>query len=378
MRRRKVVLLGATGSIGRTTLSVLRDHPDVFELVGVSANANGEDLAHIVHEFHVPHACLIQENVVADFPESTVIHSGERGLLELCDCDADIFVVAVVGMAALRPLQRLLKRPTVVALANKEALVSAGAILTTAAAEHGTTIVPLDSEHSAVFQCLFGSRRSVRRVVLTASGGPFYTLPSDKFDAISPAEALRHPNFSMGTKITVDSATMANKGLELMEARWLFSLHPEQLEVVIHPEQKVHALVEFEDSSVLAQITPPSMYFPIHYGLFFPNGHPCSLPTVDFRSAQTWHFEVDGLEKFPCLGLARECLAVDGTWSTVFNAANEVAVGQFLSHKIRYTDIARRIESAMHRFPNFVPHTIDDVLSVDADVRLYCEEMIKR
>jgi 1-deoxy-D-xylulose-5-phosphate reductoisomerase len=376
--KKRVVLLGATGSIGTTTLEVLAEHPDIFELVGISAHTNGEKLAQVADKFRVPYAGLTGENLGnVSFPEFTRLYKGSDGWRALTDLpDIHVFVVAITGMAAIEPLCRVIRRGTRVALANKEALVSAGRFIMPMVSRYGATLLPIDSEHNAVFQCLQGGGASaVKKIILTASGGPFRGLPPERFETITPEQALRHPNFSMGKKITVDSATLANKGLELMEARWLFALKPEQLDVVVHPEQKVHAFVEFIDGSLLAQVAPPSMYFPIHYDLFYPDRRPISRPTVTFDSMSTWHFETDTLKKFPCFGWARECLRADGAWPTVFNAANEWAVEMFLKGQIGFCTIPQYIEKALGHFHNFMPDHLDTLLDLDREVRRYLDRL---
>ena len=376
--RRRVVLLGATGSIGASTLRVIAAHSDRLELVGIAAHGRHRRLAEIARQFGVRHvglfdaAALAAARSSADFPAGTVFHGGTAGLSELAALpEADIVLIAVVGTAGLQPALAAIEAKKTIALASKEILVLAGKFILAAARASGSRLLPVDSEHNAVFQCLEGHRSSdVRRLVLTASGGAFRDWPLGKLASVTPADALTHPNWAMGPKITVDSATLANKGLELIEAQCLFGLQPAQCQAVIHTQSIVHALVEFTDGSLLAQLGPPSMTFPIQHALLYPDraasGTDPALPldklfSLDFRP-------VDEV-RYPCLRLAREAMMAGGVAPAVFNAANEVAVAAFLENRVPFLAIPQIIDKTLATVKNFEPITLEQVLATDADAR---------
>jgi 1-deoxy-D-xylulose-5-phosphate reductoisomerase len=376
--KKRVVLLGATGSIGENTLRVIAAHRDRLELVGIAAHSNHVRLAEIAREFGVRHVGLY--DLVARssaqrggaFPAGTEFHGGTEGLSELATLpDADIVLVAVVGITALEPTLAAITAKKTIALASKEILVLAGKFVMAAARSSGSRLLPVDSEHNAVFQCIEGHRSAdVRRLVLTASGGAFRDWPVEKLAQVTPADALKHPNWAMGPKITVDSATLANKGLELIEAQCLFGLRAEQCQAVLHTQSIVHALVEFTDGSMLAQLCPPSMTFPIQHALLYPEragaGTDASLSldkafALDFRPVDE--------TRYPCLRLAREAMLAGGNAPAVFNAANEVAVAAFLKNEVPYLAIPRIIEHTLATVKLIEPTTIDQVLAVDAEAR---------
>ena len=376
--KRRVVLLGATGSVGESTLRVIAAHADRLELVGIAANRNHRRLAEIARQFRVPHvalqdtAALAEAQAAAAFPAGTVFHGGPAGLGELAVLpEADIVLVAIVGTTALEPTMAAIAAKKTIALASKEILVLAGKFVMAAAHASGSPLLPVDSEHNAVFQCLEGHRAAdVRRIFLTASGGALRDLPLDKLAAVTPEAALKHPNWAMGPKITVDAATMANKGLELIEARWLFGLRPEQCAAVQHTQSRIHALVEFCDGSIIAQLGPPSMTFPIQHALLYPDRAPVgtdeALPldrpfSLDFRP-------VDEV-RYPCLRLAREAMTAGGVAPAVFNAANEVAVAAFLEKRVPFLAIPQIIAHTLANVDNFEPRTLEQVLATDADAR---------
>ncbi|HVZ65466.1 MAG TPA: 1-deoxy-D-xylulose-5-phosphate reductoisomerase [Lacunisphaera sp.] len=381
MVKKRVVLLGATGSIGENTLRVIAAHPDRLELLAIASHGRHEQLAAIARRFGVRHVGLwdpaaLQAARSGDgFPAGTNFHGGPGGLTELATLpEADVVLVAVVGTAALRPVLAAIEAGKAIALASKEILVLAGRFVMAAARARGaggSPIIPVDSEHNAVFQCLAGHRATdVRRLVLTASGGAFRDWPVEKLGAVTPADALKHPNWSMGPKITVDSATLANKGLELIEAQWLFGLQPGQCQTVLHPQSIVHCLVEFTDGSMLAQLCPPSMTFPIQHALLYPDRAPTAtdaglpldqLLRLDFRPVDE--------ARFPCLRLAREAMAAGGTAPAVFNAANEVAVAAFLKNQVPFLAIPRVIEQTLGVIGAREPASLDEVLLVDAEAR---------
>ncbi len=372
---RNVVLLGATGSIGENTLRILRAHPDKLRLVGASAHRNADALLSVAKEFELKRICLTDENArreaASNLPNGIELLGGPEGLDELASAEtADVVLVAVVGTAGLSPTLAALGSGKDVALANKEALVTGGKFVMEAAEANGARILPTDSEHNAVFQCLTGGHaKQVEKIILTASGGPFLDWSSDRMAKVTPEEALQHPNWSMGPKITVDSATMANKGLEVIEARWLFDLPAERIEVVIHPQSIVHSLVQFVDGSLISQLSPPSMTFAIQHALLFPERAPGVEDTVSFTETFSLDFQPPDMERFPCLRLAREALSAGGVAPATFNAANEVAVAAFLEKRIGFPSIAHTIEHSLKSMKNREPMDLEDLLAADAEAR---------
>ncbi len=376
--QRRIVLLGATGSIGESTLRVIAAHPDRLRLVGIAGHHNHRRLAEIARQYGVRHVALSDPAACAAaresdaFPPSTRLLSGPDGLCELAALpEADLVVVAVVGTAGLRPTLAALAAKKDIALASKEILVLAGKFVLAAARASGSRLLPVDSEHNAVFQCLEGRRTAdVRRVVLTASGGAFRDWPLEKLAHATPADALQHPNWAMGPKITVDSATLANKGLELIEAQWLFGLRPEQCDAVLHTQSIVHCLVEFTDGSMLAQLCPPLMTFPLQHCLFYPDRAP--QPTdarLDPARAFALDFRPVDDARYPCLRLARDAMTAGGTAPAVFNAANEVAVAAFLAQQVPFLAIPQIIAKTLGRMKTTEPATLDEVLATDAEAR---------
>ena len=376
--KRRIVLLGATGSIGESTLRVIAAHRDRLELVGVAANANHHRLAEIAREYGVRHVGLHDAHAFQSartsgaFPAGTVFHAGVEGLTELATLpEANIVLVAVVGTAGLQPALAALAQRKALALASKELLVLAGKFVMAAARASGSQLLPVDSEHNAVFQCLQGHNSSeVRRVILTASGGAFRDWPVERLAEVTPADALRHPNWSMGPKITVDSATLANKGLELIEAQWLFGLLPEQCEAIIHTQSIVHCLVEYLDGSMLTQLCPPSMTFPIQHALLWPDRAPAPTDrALDLSKTLSLDFRPVDEARFPCLRLAKESMRAGGTAPAVFNAANEVAVAAFLNREVPFLAIPRIIEHTLSRLPTVEPYSLAEVLALDQEAR---------
>lgn len=371
---KKVILLGATGSIGGSTLRVLRAHPDKLQLVGVAARSNDQALAAICAEFEVPHAVLADEQAysnASDFPAGTKLTGGDAALVDLVtEVAADIVLVAVVGACGLKPALAAIDAGKDIALANKELLVLGGQFVIEAAKRKQVRLLPTDSEHNAIFQCIEGHpQQHVDRMILTASGGQFRDTAIAELSTVTPADATQHPNWSMGPKITVDSATMANKGLELIEAHWLFGLEPDRLDVVIHPQSIAHSFVQFTDGSVLGQFSPPSMTFAIQHCLLYPDRAPGVEQTIDFSQTMRWDFRAPDFERYPCLQLAYEALKTGNTAPAIFNAANEVAVERFLQHKIHYLDIPRVIEAALSTIHPAPANSIDDLFSIDSLTR---------
>lgn len=377
-RRKRVVLLGATGSIGENTLRVIAAHREKLELVAIAAHSNWEKLGGIAREFGVREVGIFDAKALsaarqnlAAFPAGARLVGGMEGLKELAQLSAaDVVLVAVVGTAGLEPALAALAAGKDLALASKEILVLAGKFVMAAARDHGRKLLPVDSEHNAVFQCLEGHPQSgVRRIVLTASGGAFRDWPAERLTHVTPADALKHPNWSMGPKITVDSATLANKGLELIEAQWLFGLKPAQCTAVLHPQSIVHCLVEFNDGAMLAQLSPPSMTFPIQHALLHPERAPGVDSSLDFTRLLGLEFRPVDEQRFPMLRLARAAMLAGGVAPAVYNAANELAVAAFLGGKIPFLAIPRVVEHTLGAIRNFEPADLAAVLGVDAEAR---------
>lgn len=374
---KKLVLLGATGSIGSSTLRVLRAHKDKLKLVGVASQSRHEELAQICREFDVRHAALGSEpaythaHKASNFPVETQLICGEAGLTELATlAEADIVLIAVVGAAGLRPALAAIEAGKDIALANKELLVLGGAYVIEAAKRKGVRLLPTDSEHNAIFQCLQGySSEQVDKLILTASGGQFRDTPSKDLVGVTPDMATQHPNWSMGPKITVDSSTMANKGLELIEAHWLFNLEPDRLEVVIHPQSIAHSFVQFIDGSILAQLCPPDMTFAIQHCLLFPERAHSVMPSTNFRKAFSLDFTPPDFAKYPCLQLAYDALRAGNAAPAIFNAANEVAVERFLAKEIRYLEIPQIIEHCISHIVSPSCPSLDQLFQIDIETR---------
>lgn len=380
--RKRVVLLGATGSIGENTLRVLAAQRDKLELVAVAARRNWEKTAEIARAFGVRQVGLFDDEAFAAarrqpgaFPPGTRLVGGLAGLVELAQLpEADMVLVAVVGTTGLEPALAALAAGKDLALASKEILVLAGKFVMAAAAASGSRLLPVDSEHNAVFQCLEGHpHATVRRIILTASGGAFRDWPQERLAHARPADALKHPNWSMGPKITVDSATLANKGLELIEAQWLFGLGCDQCTAVLHPQSIIHCLVEFTDGGMLAQLSPPSMTFPIQHALLHPDRAPGVDTPLDITRLVGLEFRPVDEARFPMLRLARQCMAAGGVAPAVFNAANEVAVAAFLAGRIPFLAIPRVVDQTLQTISNFEPADLRSVLATDADARRAAE-----
>lgn len=376
--RKRVVLLGATGSIGENALRVIAAHRDRLELTGIAARGNWRRLAAIAREFGVRHVGIFDDAAFAAarsepaaFPPGSRLVGGLAGLNELAALpEADVVLVAVVGTTGLEPALAALAAGKDLALASKEILVLAGRFVLEAARRHGRRLLPVDSEHNAVFQCLEGHPHAgVRRIVLTASGGAFRDWPAERLADVKPADALRHPNWAMGPKITVDSATLANKGLELIEAQCLFGLRPEQCDAVLHPQSIVHCLVEFTDGAMLAQLCPPSMTFPIQHALLHPERAPGVDTGLDLGRLLNLEFRPVDEVRFPMLRLAREVMRAGGVAPAAYNAANEVAVTEFLAGRLPFLAIPRVVEEVLSSIKNFEPSDLPSVLELDREAR---------
>lgn len=350
---RRVVILGATGSIGTSALKVARDIPGRMEIVGLAAGKNAGALAAILTESGVKHAAMGDEAAAARLrelaPAGVKIGGGEDGLVELATLpDADMVLIAIVGTAGLRPALAAIEAGKDIAVASKEILVMAGETIMEAARRKGTRVLPVDSEHNAIFQCLEGVPASqVSRIILTASGGPFRTWTPEKIRAATPAQALKHPTWDMGRKISIDSATLFNKGLEMIEARWLFDIPMDRVDVIIHPQSIIHSMVETVDGSVLAQLSVTDMCFPIQYAVTWPDRVPNSLKPLDFASLGKLEFEAPRERDFPALALAREAGNTGGTLPSVLNAANEIAVAAFLDGRLPFPGIWETVAAVM-------------------------------
>ena len=375
MRQKHIVILGSTGSIGRSALDVIGHHAERFRVVGLSAGRNVELLKDQIARFR-PLAVTVQREedarAVRSFTNGqTVVLSGEDGLIELATHpEADIVLTALVGFTGLMPTFRAIMAGKDIALANKETLVIGGELIMRAVRETGVRLLPIDSEHSAILQCLQGEDpASVERLLLTASGGPFRTATAEQLAAATCEQALKHPTWSMGSKITIDSATLMNKGLEVIEARWLFGFPPERIEVVIHPQSIIHSMVEFADGSVKAQLGVPDMKLPIQYALFFPDRPRTPFKRLDVGALSQMTFHEPDVERFRCLPLAYRALAIGGTAPAVLNAANEVAVQLFLERRISFPAIAGIIEDELDAHTPMPTHTIADLVRIDRMTR---------
>ncbi len=371
MKRRRIVVLGATGSIGESALKVARDIPERMEIVGLAAKTNARKLAAQANLVRPEAVCLVDETKIAELRGALnyepAIFAGETGLQEIaCLTSADLVLVAVVGTGGLRPALAAIEAGKDLAVASKEILVMAGEAVMSAAAKKNARVLPVDSEHNAIFQCLDGrDSETVRRLILTASGGPFRELPNDQFATITPEQALKHPTWNMGPKVTIDSATLFNKGLEMIEARWLFGVEMARVEVIIHPQSIVHSMVEFADGSVLAQLSHSDMCFPIQYAVTWPDRVPNSLPPLDFANLRQLDFAAPRLGDFPALNLARRAGETGGTLPAAMNATNEIAVSAFLDRRIAFPRIWQLVEEVMNRHASVANPTLDAILDAD-------------
>jgi 1-deoxy-D-xylulose-5-phosphate reductoisomerase len=414
MKRKGVVVLGATGSIGESVLKVAHDIPDRMEIVGVAANSKAEKLAAIANKVRPKSVCLVDEAKIdilrGALEYKPQIFLGPGGLEQIAtQSDAEMVLVAIVGTGGLRPALAAIEAGKDLAVASKEILVMAGEIVMREAREHGVHVLPVDSEHNAIFQCLEGKfcesgKRStlnvqrstsnaesstlnverwtldvsdVRRIILTASGGPFRETPAKEFAGLTPEQALKHPTWNMGPKITIDSATLFNKGLEMIEAHWLFGVEMKRVDVVIHPQSIVHSMVEFEDGSTLAQLSYSDMCFPIQYAVTWPDRVPNSLPSLDFGKLSKLEFLRPRYEDFPALNLARRAGETGGTLPAVMNAANEVAVAGFLDRQVRFPRIWQIVEEVMNRHANVAHPSLDEILRADQWAREHARAVIQ-
>lgn len=382
---KKITILGSTGSIGTQTLDVIRKNKDKFEVVAISANSSVDLLLEQILEFNPKYVAVYNEesanklkNMIPNNIDIEVLSSME-GLVKICELkEADVVLTAVVGMIGLVPTMAAIKARKTIALANKETLVTAGEIVMEEAKKNNVEILPVDSEHSAIFQCLNGERKKdVEKIILTASGGPFRGKKKEELINVTKNQALKHPNWDMGRKISIDSSTLMNKGLEVIEAKWLFDVDVEDIDIVVHPQSIIHSMVSFKDSSVMAQLGCPDMRLPIEYALTYPGRSETDFERLDLAKIATLTFEKPDMETFPCLKLALKVLKLGGTYPTVLNAANEVLVNEFLEDKIGFYDIPYYIERSLEQHNNRSNPTLEDILEVDKETRQFLSNLLK-
>jgi len=380
---KKIAILGATGSIGKSTLDLVERSPDRFEVVALTAAVNVGELAAAARRTRARLAVIADQSRLGELEAALAgtdcrAAAGTAALAEAAAGEAELVMAAIVGCAGLVPTMAAIRAGKTVGLANKEALVTAGALMTGEAARAGATLLPVDSEHNAIFQCLAGNRiQDIARIILTASGGPFRAASAERMRRATPSEAVAHPNWDMGAKISVDSATLMNKGLELIEAHYLFGLPSGRIDVLVHPQSVVHSLVEYVDGSLLAQLGPPDMRVPIASVLAWPGRIPTPVSRLDLASLARLDFEEPDLGRFPALRLAREALEAGGAAPAVLNAANEVAVARFLDGRIGFADISRLVEQALAADTSPTPASIEEVVELDRETRERVESMIE-
>lgn len=372
---KRIAILGSTGSIGTQALNVIRRHRDRFAVEVLCAGSNADLLIQQALEFDPNAVAIADEGKYAQVsealqPRGIKVYAGEGAIADLMEMETvDLVLAAIVGFAGLRPTLRAIEHGKPIALANKETMVVAGSIVTAAALQHRVPILPVDSEHSAIFQCLIGEG-AIDKILLTASGGPFRGRTREQLEGVTLEQALNHPNWKMGRKVTIDSASLMNKGLEVIEAKWLFGVDAEDIEVVVHPQSVVHSMVQFCDGSIKAQLGIPSMETPIQFAFSYPERIESHLPRLDFAQYPNLTFEKPDRKTFRCLDLAYQATGRGGNMPCVMNAANEVAVQQFIDGKIRFLDIADRVEEAMQRAPFIANPTLDDLFQTDKNIRM--------
>ena len=384
-RKRRIAILGSTGSIGTQTLDVIRQHRDRFEVELLTCNRSVDLLARQAAEFDANNAVICDESLFGKL--SSLLENTDTkafaGMDSVCDLVAsdrvDIVVASMVGFSGLRPTLAAIRAGKVIALANKETLVAAGGIVISEAQKHKAPIIPVDSEHSAIFQCMLGSQgNKIAKIHLTASGGPFRTWKKERIAKATKSDALKHPNWNMGAKITIDSATMMNKGFEVIEAKWLFGVPYDRIHVVVQPESVIHSMIEYEDGAVVAQLASPDMREPIQLALGFPERMPLNNKKLDFAALGSISFFEPDLDKFPCLGLAYKAIERGGSIPCVLNAANESAVAAFLHDRIGFYDIPKVIERCMEDARYIENPTLDDIFMINDEIRRSADEMIEK
>lgn len=383
MSKKKIAILGSTGSIGTQTLEVIEEHPDLFEAYALTANHNADLLIEQARKFNPEFVVIADETLyskvkdaLSDLPMK--VYAGSDAICEVASMDTiDVVLTAMVGYAGLKPTIAAIKAHKTIALANKETLVVAGQLVEKLSMENHAPILPVDSEHSAIFQCINGENPDqIEKIIITASGGPFLHTPADQLKNVTPAQALNHPNWSMGAKITIDSASMMNKGFEVIEAKWLFGLQPEQIDVIVHPQSIVHSMVQYVDGAVKAQLGIPDMKLPIQYALTYPNRVHLSAPRLDFRKDSQLTFLEPDTKKFRNLTFAFEALRRKGNAACVLNAANEVVVNAFLHEKIGFLTMSDIIEKTMEKAAYIAEPTYEDYVQSDKEARRIAEEML--
>jgi 1-deoxy-D-xylulose-5-phosphate reductoisomerase len=382
MRKRRIILLGSTGSIGASAIKVATTMPDRMEIVGMAAHRSAKKLAEAANRLKPEALCLVDPSSLDELRATLTYHpeifTGEEGLVELSSLSgADMVLVAIVGTAGLRPALAAIDSGKDLAIASKEILVMAGEIVMSHARNKNVSILPVDSEHNAIFQCLEAKRNEeIQNLILTASGGPFRQLPTEQLKNVTKADALRHPTWKMGQKITIDSATLFNKGLEMIEARWLFNVPMSKVQVIVHPQSIVHSMVEFVDGSILAQLSHSDMCFPIQYAVTWPDRVSTSLRPLRLAELKKLEFEEPRYDVFPALNLAREAGEAGGVLPAILNAANEVAVQAFLDDRIPFGAIWGLVQNAMEKYSNLARPSLDDILQADKEARAFVQESL--
>ncbi len=382
MRKRRIILLGSTGSIGASAIKVATTMPDRMEIVGMAAHRSAKKLAEAANRLRPEALCLVDPSSLDELRATLTYHpeifTGEEGLVELSTLSgADMVLVAIVGTAGLRPALAAIDSGKDLAIASKEILVMAGEIVMSHARNKNVSILPVDSEHNAIFQCLEAKRNEeIQNLILTASGGPFRQLPAEQLKNVTKLDALRHPTWKMGQKITIDSATLFNKGLEMIEARWLFNVPMSRVQVIVHPQSIVHSMVEFVDGSILAQLSHSDMCFPIQYAVTWPDRVSTSLRPLRLAELKKLEFEEPRYDVFPALNLAREAGEVGGVLPAILNAANEVAVQAFLDDRIPFAAIWGLVQNAMEKYSNLARPSLDDILQADKEARAFVQESL--
>ena len=381
MKKKQIAILGSTGSIGTQALQVIEEHPDLYEAYALTANNQVELLAAQARKF-MPAAVVIAneakylqlKEMLSDLPIQ--VYAGADALCEIVEAKPiDVVLASMVGYAGLRPTMNAIRAGKAIALANKETLVVAGELINALAQQYHTPILPVDSEHSAIFQCL-EPNNALEKVILTASGGPFRTFTMEQLQHVTKEQALKHPNWDMGAKITIDSATMMNKGFEVIEAKWLFGVRPDQIEVVVHPQSVIHSMVQYEDGAVKAQLGMPDMRLPIQYAFSYPQRIKASFDRLDFSTMKELTFEQPDTTRFRCLALAYEALNQGGNMACIVNAANEVVVSAFLRDRISFLRMSEVIEQTMGKVPFIQTPTYEDYVATDAEARRIAESLI--
>lgn len=377
----KISILGSTGSIGTSTLDVVKQHPEQFQVVALAAGSNVDEMIRQARIFQPKLVSMstkeLAEKVAKELPDTIKVIGGEQGLLEVATHpDATYVVSSLVGSRGLEPTLAAIEAGKRIGLANKETLVTAGHLVMDRARQYGVDILPIDSEHSAIFQCLNGeSREDVKKLILTASGGAFRDYSREQLKTATPEMALKHPNWSMGAKVTIDTATMMNKGLEVMEAHWLFSFPYDQIEVLVHPQSIIHSMVEFQDGAVMAQLGTPDMKVPIQYAMSYPKRLPLSMPALSLSDIRQLTFTDPDLSRFPCLAMAFEAGKMGGTMPTVLNAANEVAVEKFLNKTIPFLGIEAMIEKTINKHVSINNPQLEDIQHADQWARDFARQL---